>query len=208
MRRTTDAKYNTLLAAVLLHKKQKGDDRCWMDDLELYAAIDLEDSDGILPDNRVGCQNQMKENCDNFIKNRTENGGPWKSYEELLQDNVRLKSKATSYLQQVHVLRRKIRFLIDPKKELNEQEFTESVSRIGEDVEHTGRFTFSTQDEEPSPECQPSASYGTMGLRRFTGACEHGERSQSVDKATIGPRSSSIRSNGKEGSGERISEFA
>ncbi len=65
-------------AAVKEHHDQKADDRCWMDDDKLYAAVGLSP-----PDRRVGDKAAMLENCKRFVSNRCDGGGPWKSYREL-----------------------------------------------------------------------------------------------------------------------------
>jgi hypothetical protein len=70
-------RYNRLHTAVVKHHDQKADDRCWMDDDELYAAA------GLPPvDRRVGDQEEMLKNCKRFIPLRTEGGG-WPSYIQL-----------------------------------------------------------------------------------------------------------------------------
>lgn len=66
-------------AAIRKHRNQHGDDRCWLDDQELYAVLD----DGDLGDNRVGDPAAMLENCKRFIAQRCIAGGPWVSYAEL-----------------------------------------------------------------------------------------------------------------------------
>jgi hypothetical protein len=66
-----------LREAVAKHHGQIADDRCWMDDDELYAAF------GLPPvDRRVGDKAAMRANCDRFIERRCEGGG-WQSYAEL-----------------------------------------------------------------------------------------------------------------------------
>ena len=67
--------------AIKSHRGQKADDRCIEDDDKLYLVL----GDGIKCDRRVGCQEEMFKNCQRFIKNRTEDGGPWATYEELEQ---------------------------------------------------------------------------------------------------------------------------
>ncbi len=67
-----------LRAAIAEHRAQKADDRCWLDDLKLYAVLD----DEVEPDNRVGDKYLMLANCARFIDRRCE-GGEWTSYIEL-----------------------------------------------------------------------------------------------------------------------------
>ena len=77
-----------LAAAIREHRSQKADDRCIEDDDRLYAAL----GDGVKCDRRVGCKASMLENCVQFIRNRTEGGGPWVSYVELEAQRDRLRT--------------------------------------------------------------------------------------------------------------------
>jgi hypothetical protein len=67
-----------LRAAIAKHHAQRADDRCFLDDDELYAAAGLP-----VPDRRVGDKLAMLANCIRFIDRRCESGGPWRSYVEL-----------------------------------------------------------------------------------------------------------------------------
>jgi hypothetical protein len=67
-----------LWCAIRDHRDQRADDRCWMDDQDLYAVL----GDGNLGDNRVGDPAAMIENCARFITKRCE-GGHWPTYAEL-----------------------------------------------------------------------------------------------------------------------------
>ena len=73
--------------AIREHRNQRADDRCWLDDLTLYAVL----NDDVVTDNRVGDQCAMLRNCERFIKNRCDGGGPWKSYAELETENELLR---------------------------------------------------------------------------------------------------------------------
>src|ERR1051325_11542175 len=77
-----------LYKAILTHQSQHADDRCWMDDQELYKAA------GLVGDNHVGNPEAMLENCKRFIKTRCQ-GGNWVSYAELEAENVKLKELLT-----------------------------------------------------------------------------------------------------------------
>lgn len=77
---------DSLEAAIRKHRDQKADDRCWMDDLELYAAL----GDQVVPDNRVGCPAEMLANCERFIARRCA-GGEWPSYLALETELVGLR---------------------------------------------------------------------------------------------------------------------
>jgi len=66
-----------LRAAVAKHHAQKADDRCHLDDDELYAAAGLPPAD-----RRVGDKFEMIKNCTRFIERRCEGGG-WPTYAEL-----------------------------------------------------------------------------------------------------------------------------
>ena len=53
--------------AIRSHRDQKGDDRCWMDDIELYKAL----PEGVAEaDLSLLSDEQFRRNCDLFIKNR------------------------------------------------------------------------------------------------------------------------------------------
>lgn len=52
--------------AIRKHRDQKGDDRCWMDDQELYAVL----RDGVVADQRLPPEKEMLENCKRYIKLR------------------------------------------------------------------------------------------------------------------------------------------
>lgn len=66
-----------LLDAIKKHHDQKSDDRCWMDDQELYAAAGLEPGDNTISD-----PDAMLENCKRFIACRMSKG-KWPTYQEL-----------------------------------------------------------------------------------------------------------------------------
>ena len=76
----------TLMRAIQEHRSQRADDRCWMDDDKLYEAAGLPPAD-----RRVGDKVAMLRNCERFIDQRCESGGPWKSYAGLEQENADLK---------------------------------------------------------------------------------------------------------------------
>ena len=72
-------KLDALKAAISKHHSQKADDRCILDDDELYKAA------GLSPvDRRVGDKEAMLANCARFIERRCEAGG-WPTYVELEQ---------------------------------------------------------------------------------------------------------------------------
>jgi hypothetical protein len=70
--------------AIRTHRDQRSDDRCWMDDLELYKVLAESGfvDDQKAPDNRVGDKAAMLVNCARFIERRCEAGG-WPTYAEL-----------------------------------------------------------------------------------------------------------------------------
>lgn len=80
------AERDALKKAIERHYNQKADDRCWMDDDELYAAANLPPVD-----RAVGDKGAMLANCRRFIDNRCD-GGKWKSYAELEDEIVALKN--------------------------------------------------------------------------------------------------------------------
>ena len=85
-------RYIKLFDAVKEHHDQKADDRCWMDDNKLYEAAGLPPADY-----KVGCKEEMLRNCERYVKNRCEDGGPWKSYAELEQENEDLRHDLQLY---------------------------------------------------------------------------------------------------------------
>ncbi len=85
------AEHKRLRDAIIAHRSQRADDRCVEDDDRLYEVL----GDGIKCDRRVGCQLDMIGNCVRFVKNRTEEGGPWVSYAELEAANAELMEQNT-----------------------------------------------------------------------------------------------------------------
>lgn len=77
--------YDRLLAAVCKHHSQRGDDRCWLDDLELYRAAGLGPADNTLPP-----EAEFLANCQRFYRNRCR-GGDWPSYQQLEEEVRRLR---------------------------------------------------------------------------------------------------------------------
>lgn len=88
------AELEKLREAVKKHHDQRADDRCFLDDAELYAAAGLESADV-----RVGDKDAMLENCKRFLAQRCEGGGPWKSYAELEAENAHLRASLDAALE-------------------------------------------------------------------------------------------------------------
>lgn len=82
------AELRRLRAAIAKHHSQKADDRCWLDDCDLYLAAGLP-----VHDARVGDRAAMLANCKRFIERRCGGGGPWKSYAELEAENAALRAQ-------------------------------------------------------------------------------------------------------------------
>src|SRR5258707_8876301 len=76
-----------LYGAILKHAMQKADDRCWIDDVELYRAAGI-----TVVDNHVGDKFEMLKNCSRFIEKRCA-GGTWPTYAE-----IEIGLKRASYL--------------------------------------------------------------------------------------------------------------
>lgn len=74
-----EAEVRRLKAAIIEHRSQHGDDRCWKDHPKLYAVL----GDGDLGDLRVGDKAAMLKNCARYIEHECEEGSPWVSYAEL-----------------------------------------------------------------------------------------------------------------------------
>lgn len=79
--------------AIREHRDQKGDDRCWMDDSKLYAA--LPEASGIEP--ILPPPEEMLSNCKRFIASRHVGGTPYVSPNEeikkLREENERLRQE-------------------------------------------------------------------------------------------------------------------
>lgn len=74
--------------AIRNHRDQKSDDRCWLDDQELYKVL----GDGNLGDNCVGDKDQMLKNCERYLINRCQ-GGKWATYAELEEKVTELEKR-------------------------------------------------------------------------------------------------------------------
>ena len=79
-----------LLAAIKEHHDQKADDRCILDDTDLYAAAGLGPAD-----HGVGDKAAMLENCKRFIERRCKGGG-WPTYAELEKQLEALKRRISN----------------------------------------------------------------------------------------------------------------
>jgi hypothetical protein len=90
------AERNRLRDAIWNHRAQHGDDRCWLDDQVLYAAL----GDGDLGDNTVGDKQAMLKNCERYLEVRCK-GGNWPTYAEL-EERVK---KAESALAKINEIR-------------------------------------------------------------------------------------------------------
>ncbi|PYS52424.1 MAG: hypothetical protein DMF68_01565 [Acidobacteria bacterium] len=95
-----ESEVERLRAAIRRHRDSRADDRCWMDDEELYAAL----GDAVPCDRRVGDKLAMLQNCARFIERRCE-GGYWPSYVELEAEIKRLEETAEKYYQAMQHLR-------------------------------------------------------------------------------------------------------
>jgi hypothetical protein len=91
-RQTDRCRVSQLEAAIRTHRDQHADDRCWLDDQELYKVL----NDGNLGDNRVGNKEEMLKNCSRYLDKRC-SGGNWKSYAELEAENAKLRKQLDDY---------------------------------------------------------------------------------------------------------------
>lgn len=80
-------KYDKLLGVINQIHSQKGDDHCWMDIDLIFKAVGLP-----VPDRKVGDKEAMKANCCRYIDTMCA-GGEWPTYQELLDENKRLKEE-------------------------------------------------------------------------------------------------------------------
>jgi len=84
-----EARVGALEASILKHRDQRGDDRCWLDDLELYKLV------GGTADNSLPPKEKFLANCARFYEARCHNAN-WPSYQELQAQIVTLKSEVAS----------------------------------------------------------------------------------------------------------------
>ncbi len=66
------ARIAQLEAAIRKHRSQKLDDRCWLDDEELYSALD----DGVKADTALPPKETFLSNCNRFWECRQATGSP------------------------------------------------------------------------------------------------------------------------------------
>jgi len=87
---------NELENAIRKHRDQKGDDRCWLDDIELYKILPEGLSDS---DQRLHCPEEMLENCKKYIASRQPEGqayiSPQREIEKL--NEIEEVCRTTSY---------------------------------------------------------------------------------------------------------------
>ena len=67
-----------LESAVRKHRDQRGDDRCWLDDQELYKVL----GDNDLGNNSLPPKDKFLKNCENYYNKRCKNAD-WPSYQQL-----------------------------------------------------------------------------------------------------------------------------
>lgn len=84
-----------LIAAIRRHRDQRGDDRCWQDDLELYAAL----PEGVGgADLRLPSPQEMLENCKRYCTHRHDPTQPYRSPErEVERLEAELKAAVEHY---------------------------------------------------------------------------------------------------------------
>lgn len=89
-------------AAIRKHRDQHADDRCWLDDAELYEAL----GEGpVAPLTfQVGDKATMLKNCERFLERRCFGGGYWRTYAELEAENTRLENSVDELELQVSLL--------------------------------------------------------------------------------------------------------
>ncbi len=73
------AERDRLLAAVRRHRDQKGDDRCWLDDDALYAALPEGHPADRLKELALHRPEEMLPNCVRFLNSRQPGGVPYVS---------------------------------------------------------------------------------------------------------------------------------
>jgi hypothetical protein len=91
-------------AAIRKHRDQKGDDRCFLDDYDLYSVL----PEGFKKEKlALHCPEEMLENCKKFIASRQPGGVPYVSpqrrIEELEKENGKLSKEIISLQKQVQI---------------------------------------------------------------------------------------------------------
>lgn len=83
------ARVKQLEDAIRNHRDQKGDARCWLDDLELYAVL----NDSVVPDVSLPPKDHFLGSCSRYWENRQcpddrkwQNTMPWPEWSELLRE--------------------------------------------------------------------------------------------------------------------------
>lgn len=86
-----EKRLSTLEEAIRDHRDARGDDRCWLDDIELYKALDEpvpEDMELALPN-----RDAFLTRCEQYFEHRQKHGcKPWQTV-EALQEELKEKSK-------------------------------------------------------------------------------------------------------------------
>jgi hypothetical protein len=77
---TPAARVGELEAAIRKHRDARGDDRCWLDDLDLYAVL----GDAVEPSNAEPPRDTFLANCQRFYDARCRDAA-WPGYQELEQ---------------------------------------------------------------------------------------------------------------------------
>lgn len=74
--RYVERQANDLAAAIRKHRDQRGDNRCWLDDLELYRVLGepIDEAEFALH-----CPEEMIKNCTQYIASRQPDGVPYVS---------------------------------------------------------------------------------------------------------------------------------
>ena len=93
-----------LETAIRNHRDQKGDDRCWLDDVEIYKVLPEGVADADL---RLHCPKEMLENCKKYLAHRQNPEVPYispqREIEKLEKENERLRAEVknlTKYLEE------------------------------------------------------------------------------------------------------------
>lgn len=89
--------------AIRKHRDQKGDDRCWLDDQELYSVLGetIPDTAGILPSKEVflgNCEKYFQCRKKSEVPDQNPVQGQWIAREELELMEMRIRDKVASLL--------------------------------------------------------------------------------------------------------------
>jgi hypothetical protein len=116
--------------AIAQHRDQKCDDRCWLDDEELYKVI------GGGGNNSLPCREEFIKNCQRYFDSRCKETD-WPSYQEIEMDNKKLAFKFDILLNALFIMKPESYIHKDQLLEILEQAANKDLEY--ENVEHSAK---------------------------------------------------------------------